>query len=133
MKLILKDSEWWRGNKDYSRMVVFDGTGLGAPVQGYCCLGVLAKQLGASPESLCYQEELEAGEKIPRSYPTSRHAVPEDYPEELIYDTNEDGHDLDVSIGNINDDPDMTDEERVERLRPLFRQAGVEIEYRPNE
>lgn len=130
MKLILRDSEWWRGNEDYSRMVVFDSP-QGGEVLGYCCLGVLAKQLGAEPEELCFQEELkECGKRIPYSYPNSMRPgqLPEGYPVKLI-----DSNFLAAKISSINDDPDLTDEERVERLRPLFRQVWIEVEYRPDE
>ena len=116
MKLILTDSEWLRGEGWESLLYR-------AKDKKKCCLGVCLVDLYAcpvkylddigSPEGLNHEEFKLPTWMAPRG-------IGEDAP--LIKD-----------MIKINDAKGVSDEERVEKLKPLFAKVGIELEFRPEE
>lgn len=108
--IVIKSSEWARGpGKDRA---LLQGDGL------RCCLGIDGRACGISDDLL-----LGAG-------------TPSDLGNEWGYEWESWDHDLYDSLehaaADINDDENLTDEERIAELRPIFRKAGRVIRWLPN-
>lgn len=113
--LVIKSSEWLRGELSHL---------WNTEKQRGCCLGLCGIQAGLN-------------KVVIQNFGTPAYC---DY----YYDLNSlawmvDGED---KLGNsndakecirINDNPKLTDEERITKLKPIFQRNGWEIDWRPNE
>ena len=106
-RMILRSSEWARGGGPDSASLL-DASGK------RCCLGVAAR---------CFGVRLGDIENCPIPHFTER----------SIYQSAWGGNEGQREIATINDSPGLTDEQRLEILRPLFAAEGIEIDWRPNE
>jgi hypothetical protein len=138
--LIIRASEWARGNqkdedgKDITNYLYAPSTDTS------CCLGIHALQCGASKKDL---SKLGEPEEISHEVITKLN----NYPWIEIEDVELDMEEGDVltypmvyNTPNVQDaieindsDLEWTDDERIDRLRPLFKEVGWEIDWRPNE
>jgi hypothetical protein len=81
----------------------------------FCFMGKFARELGQLPEEM--RESLSAGEVEAMSYYEPGYA-------ETVFAL---GENADTRIYSINDNPELTDEEVLQRERLLFRSRGVNI------
>jgi hypothetical protein len=140
-KLILKNSEWLRGRGLGTLIVTEDSADNSEREDGAlgfqkchigkrCCLGIAARLFGVPDEALSFTDV--HGKRRGFGFPDTllaEHGWPvKDYSLEQYGTLKSQG-----AIGTINDDTLMSDEERVARLRPLFLDNGIEIEYRADE
>ena len=122
MRLVIKGSEWGRGVLSNSEL--YDG-------ERFCCLGIHARACGVGPDDMY-------GLGLPGHLLDEEIEVPEPYRAAWIPDGASPHDIVDGSSGaawdaaNINDDTAISDEERIAKLRPLFREVGVTIVWRPD-
>lgn len=127
-KLILKGSEWLRGEEPSFLVRASDDK--------KCCMGIEAVDRGIDPNKLC-------GVTMPRKLRWMGDPLMTQY----AADWNKDA----LAIAAINDavtwsevhrygigrdkdrDAKVTDEERIGLLRPYFLSHGIELEFRPDE
>ena len=111
IKFTVWRGKWLRGNSQRSALLVENGC--------MCCLGFLAKTLGAT-------DELIDGHGTPEEV----RAIP--WPESLVAQGELKCEDTEVcmSIVYANDDDGYADDERESHLRDLFARAGIDIEFR---
>jgi len=152
--LVIKSSEWLRATGRYDDEEIDFTSGLYVPSENrMCCLGIHMNQCGIS------KEELSGG--LNNAKPSlPRYATPRAVPPELASKAAKNGYPW-VDVENrkvattigveelptvyerfkvqqekamlINDDFSTTDKQKIELLRPLFRKAGWEIDWRPDE
>lgn len=119
--LVIKGSEWYRGlGGDDSLLHAADGR--------FCCLGLDAVRCGVPVDLM---DECVAAEPIDiarydEELDESVVDVPVRYAHWLTSaDTN--------TVIQINDNPHISDGERIEALRPIFAKHGIVIDWQPNE
>ena len=128
MKFILNIPTWRSGGLPEERPVEILGEGdieLGNTLGYSCCLGQFCRQLGVDEKDL-------TGVAMPMSLPTeiisankALSIFVEKSPLEInVYECT----DLAMRAAGINDDTDLTVEERIEALQDLFHLSGHEIE-----
>jgi hypothetical protein len=129
-QLIIEESKWYRGKGGVqSRLLrVEDGK--------MCCLGFDALACGLKEGNI-----LDAAfpTSVQYSYPTSKYvAAPLPTEMQWLEGSTDDFADeegeyksYEAAIGDINDDDTISDDERKERLRPLFAVGGVELVFVP--
>lgn len=117
--LVIDKNRWYRGHgSDVSRLLRNDGQ--------MCCLGFWCKMHGAEDEDI-----------LGRFYPPGARMLPNgsfsDEPNSDEWFIEEDSGErasIDGTIAFINDCPDIDDEERIAKLRPLFRKyLDTELEF----
>lgn len=123
--LVIKSSEWHRGqlyleNEDgipsgsgISRLLMPGYYDDGRSAGKRCCLGILARDLGARDEDL-----------LDVAYPRHKRTACA-WPDAVLW--------LEEAIGLINDDGRISDADRLARLGRLFAEFGYQIDYRPDE
>lgn len=121
-KLVLRNSEWLRGEgAEVSRLEREDD-------HKRCCVGVCAIQMGVAPAVI-------TGETTVRSL--ERHLIRnnglyEDV-ELLRFIDQFSNRSIMNQIYDANDEPGMSDEDRVDLLRELFLEFNIEVEFLPKE
>lgn len=134
--LVIRSSEWARGKiKRYDDPHQVHTNWLFDPYRNKsCCLGIHAFQCGISKAELRMEatpDELSVSAiKMATDFPWAQIAVYEEFNEEYVI-TNC-SREINVAM-KINDDRDLTDDERIAQLRPVFAKHGWEIEWRPDE
>lgn len=120
-RMVIKGSEWHRGSGDAGKLL--------DPDSGRrCCIGIHAKMCEV-PDSIL------AHETVPSGVCQRRSTVPDGWREPWTEGspggvcTNTP---VAVKAMGINDDSSLSDDERIEWLRPLFRELGVIIVWRPD-
>ena len=111
MKLVIKNSEWLRGEMSY----LFDSA-----TNRYSVDSLLLKECGALGDLMDSYISLEC----------FRNQEGYHVPKELIWLLDPV---ISSKIAVINDDPDTTDAEKIKLLKPIFAAHGVEIEWRESE
>ncbi len=111
IKFTVWRDKWLRGNSQRSALRIETGC--------MCCLGFLAKTLGATDELI-------------DGYGTPEEVGAIEWPESLVVQGEDRHEDTDVceSIVYINDEAGYDDDEREAHLRDLFARAGIDIEFR---
>lgn len=116
--LIIRDSEWLRGNLKS-----------GMKVNGkYCCLGMHARDCGIEDAVL---RATSSPATVIAYIGCSDVAV--EFVSCWIDEIRLVNNDRATSAMMINDTPHMTDVARIAELRPIFSEAGIEIDWRPSE
>jgi hypothetical protein len=116
MKLVIKRSEWLRGEgvKDSALLRTCDNK--------MCCLGFLAVSLDATKESI-------ADKASPACVPTIK--WPEGFvkPYPFLKKHNQYTNSDCCELMEINDATDLPEEEREAELTKYFKRAGIEVEF----
>lgn len=125
--LIIRASEWARGGK-LTMNHLFN------PNNTFCCLGLDLRERGMQP-MLFYN--IQGPASLCESRPGT--LIPQDYVTDWVIERDDDlylsprpSRDATEAMA-INDDLYLTDEQRIEKLRPIFLSKGIEIDWRPNE
>lgn len=111
-ELVLKNSEWVRGTGSGVLARLLSSEGM-EDRYGYCCLGIYCRDVKYKAP----------GWLLERGYPSSAGVI-------LI--PTHDNMRLQLTIGGINDDSTLSDEDRLTMLEPLFNQFGITLRYDPN-
>ncbi len=111
--LVLKNSEWMRGT----------GAGeLYSPkTNKLCCLGIFGRDFANIP---CSKLE---------NIPWPSHLTEVEYKKYIDVCPGIKAEGMELAIGDVNDDFDIDDRERIKLLDPLWRKLNVKIEFRRNE
>lgn len=124
-KLVIKSSEWLRGNSFNSCLCNENGK--------KCCIGIMLSQLGLTNDQLMPDGHPIGMPSLLFEYDCP--AVPEGA-EWLLSRWLSDAYDCTLAI-NINDkqyaEEWQGDDDRINELRPVFARNGWEVEWRPNE
>lgn len=94
-----------------------------------CCIGLDGRSFGVPLNDLDQKA-------FPLSIVIARCDAPEEYLKRWIdynYHGDAGNNDLAKSASRINDDPQLDDEEKIARLRPIFAMLNTVIDWRPNE
>jgi hypothetical protein len=141
-KLILKDSTWLRGRyshhnpaEDEDDMELSSCLFRGSDGR-MCCLGADAVRSGFTrrkiqgmPTPAAFLRLFEPGQlQGDQAAYADRWTKESEYG--IVRDYNSAGA---GTLMDINDDIKITDEERVERMRPIFAEYGIELVFLPNE
>jgi hypothetical protein len=137
-RLILKGSQWLRGNLAWQPNPRVDGE---LENESYllresdgrmCCLGVDAASRGIDPSIIF--ESPGPSAMYDRLSDTEMEALPGvcGYMEDWFDRENYSERPNAVKAMLINDDRNLTDEERVAALRPIFRSLGITLVFKPN-
>ena len=115
-KFTVRREDWYRGKGDReSRLMRPEDHKM-------CCLGFYALANGYKPgeiENRCFPSDLTMGENEP--LPDTMDWLLDMYP-----DTEQE---YELLIGNINDDPDSSEQERERDLTRMFAKHGVQVEF----
>jgi hypothetical protein len=125
-ELVIRKSKWWRG-KNYTEVDPgYGSSALRLPNGKMCCLGFLGKACGFTDAELL-------GKSFPR---TTHYSLQDRWPRGLIgaeeavegsiFKTGREDN-----IGQINDTPHLSDEERAKELAPLFAKLGYKLKFIP--
>lgn len=112
-RVVIKSSEWARGGEQANYLLGVDGS--------RCCLGIDAKAYGIS-------DDLLYGEWVPNDLNGIQSCIPW----VSAWESLDTGVPLSDKAIAINDSEGLTDEERVAKLRPIFRAAGRILVWRPD-
>lgn len=120
-RLVIKGSEWERGKEHGDAALYLPHAGT------YCCLGIHGRACGLS-------DDVMAGKGEPEELEIPVEEIPKDYRKAWLREA--DGYvQSDERVSDAiaaNDNRYITDEERIERLRPVFREVGVTLVWRPD-
>lgn len=116
LKLVIKSSEWWRGEKSLLCNGMQDK---------FCCMGIQCRDIyGVSTRNL-------ANTGLPTFLGS---VLSNDLRNKFFKDGATNYSSFQRMVAEINDDPMTTDEEKIEQLRPYFKEVfNLEIDWRPNE
>lgn len=132
-KLIIDRSRWMRrsSEKDPSGLLLDPSSGK------MCCLGFYCKSLGLKEEEIsCIgmpadldKVDLDKSWLIQKDFNDEYYDSDEDICDEFLY---RDSLNANLLAG-INDNPNFSDEEKERKIKEIFRQNGVEVEFVDNE
>ncbi len=116
MRFEVKRSEWYRGwVSESALLVVPDKRAEDEPDKKRCCLGFFANACGISDEQILDRQEPAGVPKVVSDF------------------ANQDWNNLDSTLSgdmmSVNDDENLSDKDREERLIVLFGRAGHEIVF----
>ena len=112
MRVVIKSSEWARGDRLDYYLLNDDGT--------RCCLGIDARACGVKDDELG------------RYFGPRISMAPKTYGKVWDQTSNDSIYTLSSLAMDINDQSGLTDQERIDKLRPIFREAGRIIVWRPD-
>lgn len=117
-RMVIKGSEWRRGGIVNERM---HGPTMLLNEQGKrCCVGIHGRLLGIPDEEL-----------LNLGWPKTDGSVYDHMWNEQVEGDSIMSQD-EVGAASINDNANITDEVRIDQLRPIFRRRGVIIVWRPD-
>jgi len=113
MKFTVDRQTWYRGkDTGESKLLRYDGT--------RCCIGFVGKQVGCTDDDLLDVAEVIKMDSNNRNFPVWMREP---------YTHKGGGRTLIGEAYHVNDDENLTDEQREARLKELFIEAGDEIEF----
>lgn len=121
--LIIRGSEWLRKNKRNKKGIPrYYGTLYDTIQDKMCCLGIMSRECGVE------QHNLDAKGAPSSLQELGNACVNEWLDEKAIRGDNKNAR----KAMQINDTL-LKDDDKIERLRPIFKDQGWEIDWRPNE
>jgi len=109
LKVVIKKSRWYRGKSvAYLRLIH-------SPKQ--CCIGFLARQLGAKVKDI-------------RGISILDDILDEKHTRDCVNFAGKHNDQLDLAY-NINDNPNLSDTERIQQLKEVGRKMAVQFIFKP--
>lgn len=124
-QLVISESKWYRGKGDIASRLCRISDGM------MCCLGFEAIANGLKPENIMnisFPSDIGSNRDEPEGY------IPAALPDSmkwLLEDPTADHQSFERTIGGVNDDISISDDERKATLRPLFAHGNVELVFVP--